>query len=128
MIFPDGFSSYLKREAFQFRISSLENIPSNTSGVYIIFYKRRYLYVGKSGIPQGVKERLYAHLCGSHNPELRREYESLKGTLKVSWIPCADCDLDDLERSLIHLLKPAHNDVRYSDYIPNEKEWEIENG
>jgi len=128
MVFPDGFSSYLKRKAFKFRSSNLEKIPSNTSGIYVFIYKRRYLYVGQSGTTQGMKERLYAHMKGSHNSGLRKEYESLGGTLRVTWIPCAECDLDDLEKSLINHLEPVHNEIRYSDYIPRKKKWEIGNG
>ncbi len=116
MIFPDGFANYLKRRGFKFRVSNIESIPSNASGVYVFFYKSRYLYVGKSGSNQGIRERLYTHLNDTHNPGLRREHNCLKSTMMISWIPCEDFDLDDLEKSLIRHLQPAHNEVRYLDY------------
>lgn len=125
MKYPDGFSERVKDRAFKFKFNKIEALPHSVCGVYVFIHRTKYLYVGKSGGGQGIRERLMAHLISTHNAGLGQWIRALNGTLRVAYIECDQSDLDDMERSLIKHFQPQMNEVRYDSYLPLDQLWEI---
>jgi len=118
MIFPDGFADRIKAGAIRFKFSEIEALDESICGVYLFIHKANYLYVGKSGGSLGIRERLKGHFTSTHNQRLSTWIRLCNGTLRVACVICNECELDDLERSLIKHLQPQLNKIRYDSYTP----------
>ena len=125
MLFPNTFSADIRKNGRKFTWINIDALP-DVVGVYILFYKCHFVYVGKS---VGVKGRLINHYentvrpDGSSNENLRDLLGALDGAIKFTYISCRPDELDDLERSLICYLQPTTNEVMYSSYRPRSTEW-----
>ena len=81
------------------------------------------MYVGKSAIGLGVRERLLVHYNDTHNDRLATWLRALDGEVGFTYVTCTECDLNDLEKSLIIFLQPRTNEIRYKYYTPNKRKW-----
>ena len=123
MIFPENYASLVIRHAKRFTFGNVSALPTARGGVYLFSHKRTFVYIGKSAKGLGVRERLLIHYGGTHNDGLDTWLRALDGDVSFSYVTCQDCELDDLERSLIIFLQPRTNQVLYRNYTPNRKTW-----
>lgn len=106
-------------------MQNILSIPTGKSGVYVLYYESSFVYVGKAG---DIRNRLTQHYNGSHNPKLSIWISALDGSIKLTYLPCHEEDLDDLERSLIIYLQPAANVERFVGYEPLQTQWRNHDG
>jgi excinuclease UvrABC nuclease subunit len=90
-----------------FRPSSLTSVPMR-QGVYFIHDLRGTGYIGRS---KHLRARFEYHLQHAWNPQLSHFLRTAIGPLYFSWI--ATEDSRGLERSLVRLLRPPANRIRY---------------
>ena len=123
MEFPNTFSAGIRKYGKRFVPVNILALP-DVVGVYVLFYNRDFVYVGKSENNQGVKKRLTDHYKGSSSNEKLRDWlEALDGDVKFTYISCRTDKVDDLERSLICYLQPIANEIMYRDYRPKPTKW-----
>ena len=86
-----------KQEPRVFDRANVERLNSNQRGVYGLFRKGQWIYIGKGD----VRERLLAHLNGD-NPCITRENPT-------HWVDVVTEDMDERERELILEFSPLCN-------------------
>jgi len=123
VIFDKDFIKYIRDNGKNFKLNNILSIPPKQSGVYVIFHKCTFVYVGQSKQNQGIRERLKNHHDDSHNRNLKTWIKSLNGDMNFSYIKCGEEKIDDLEKSLIRHLKPQANVVHYLNYNPESIVW-----
>lgn len=128
MIFSSTFSADIMNASKRFTLLNLMSLPSKRTGVYLLTYKKYFIYVGKSSAQSGIKERLISHYNTSHNDRLNTWVSALDGNMAFTYLTCQNHEVDDLEKSLILHLQPITNEIRYRRYTPNAKKWRKSNG
>ena len=123
MLFPNTFSAGIRKGGKKFAPTNIQALRKDVVGVYILFYNRDFVYVGKSKSNQGVRKRLFNHFDGSSNKKLRIWLDALDGDIKFTYISCQTDEVDDLERSLIRYLQPITNEIMYPGYRPKLTKW-----
>ena len=104
----DNYSNFYK-----FSYSGISKSPDNYVGVYVIYFEKNCLYVGKTE-EQSLRKRLKDHLFDCHNSHLKKWINS-SCILKYRFIVIEDKQIiDETEKSLINYLNP-HCNVRIKD-------------
>lgn len=120
MLFPNTFSTEVRKYGERFTLRNILSVMPKTLGVYIFYYKRTFVYVGQS---ESIRDRLRSHYNESHNEGLAVWLEALDGDVQFTHIKCCRAQVDDLERSLILYLQPVANRDRFQGYLPERTEW-----
>lgn len=126
MLFPNTFSLDIQRRGKRFTLQNILSVPSNITGVYVLYHKRSFVYVGQS--KGRLKERMIKHYSESHNKKLAVWIEALDGDVEFTYITCQTTEVDDFEKSLICYLQPITNEERYISYTPKRTIWRKTHG
>jgi len=87
-------------------LSTLNSVPLNIFGVYVINLKYKESYIGKSSCNRGIQGRLTRHVCETWH---RNIVES------IDIFVTNDCHASFLERIMIKLFKPELNSTMYDN-------------
>ena len=121
MIFKENFTAKVKSNSKRFTLQNIISLPKNRVGIYIIHYRSFFVYVGKSGAGQGVRNRLKSHYDGTHSDLFKLWIHALDGNLMFTPIYCDEPQIGDLEKSAIRFLQPKANKQMYANYNPINK-------
>ena len=122
MQFQSTFSAALRRQGKGFTFQNIMSVPQTLVGVYVLYYKSLFIYVGKAA-DRPIRKRLEEHFNGSHNKKLAVWIKALDGNIMFHYVRCGKTKIDDLERSMIHHLQPTTNQHRYETYVPAATLW-----
>lgn len=122
MQFQSTFSEALRRHGKGFTFQNIMSVPQTLVGVYVLYYRSIFIYVGKAG-DRPIRKRLEEHYNGSHNEKLAVWIRALDGDILFHYVRCGRAEIDDLEKSMIHHLQPATNQHRYENYVPAATLW-----
>ena len=124
MIFAVDFVEKIRSRGRRFTLQNVSRIAANQIGIYIFHHRRAFVYVGKSGEGQGIRERLIKHYHQTHNESFRLWIDAIDGDLLFTHIFCQQDRLDDLEKSAIQFLQPITNVQMHGSYKPINKRME----
>ena len=87
---------------------SIERCTLNCSGVYVFWYHKVCIYVGKTD--RMLRKRLFEHWSDSHNPALKRWIKAYGRNLEIQWEEVRDINqIRMYEQKYIDILKPIAN-------------------
>lgn len=88
---------FSKQNPRTFNITNIERLDPNQDGVYGLYKKGTWIYIGKGDI----RQRLLAHLDGDIPCIIREQ--------ATHWVADITSDMDERERQLISEFKPLCN-------------------
>jgi len=101
------------QERVPFRLSVLHRLAPTAPGVYVFWFRRYCIYVGKAE-RQFIRDRLLDHWHHSHNDNLRDWMTAKRDDILVAFEAIADPrQISRYERYYIRRFQPLANKVRY---------------
>ncbi len=93
-----------------FNYAMIEKVSLSCPGVYVFWFNKVCIYVGKSDRP--VKERLREHWTSCHNDELKKWIKALGSKLEFQWECLGEITkIRSKEQYYIDSFKPLTNKI-----------------